>query len=247
MSKVQYPERLVPEHSFKGIVSNSLIRYQFVSGYAGGKNVLDVGCGAGYGSSFLSKYARHVTGIDRSTEAVTYAQEKYKEDNVTFAEMDAETFAFKDKFDIICCFEAIEHFDHPRQHLSQVARHLAQDGVYVVSTPNCFRTKSGSDNPYHRWEFNRRGLEGLLREFFEDVEVMGEYRLDSFMHFILQKADFLKLRQSLIPRSLRRGANKLLGSTSIEDMELHDLKIGKECAYKWTELVCVCKKPKHEL
>ena len=246
MPKSKYPERIVPENEVKGVISSSFIRYQFASKFCEDKNVLDVGCGAGYGAFFLSKYASNVIGIDRSFETVAYAKSKYKSDNLKYLEVDAEEISFREnKFGIICCFEAIEHFESPGKHLSKIADLLADEGLYIVSTPNCRKTRFGSDNPFHKWEFNRLGFENLLKDFFEEVDVFGEYRRNSFIHFLFQKIDFLKLRTKIIPNFIRKRANKFLMSTSIEDMEIEDLNIGKDCVYKWAELVCICKKPKN--
>lgn len=245
MSKIVYTERIVPEREPKGFVANHSARYHFAGQYCVNKKVLEIGSGAGYGAFFLSKQAESVVGIDISAEAVAYANNKYQNDNLIFIEMNAEEVAFEnEEFDVICCFEAIEHFDHPEKHLSRVVNLLADDGIYFVSTPNCKKTKSGSKNPYHKWEFDRVGFESLLREHFDEVEILGQYRLNSSIHFLLQKMDIFNLRTKILPDPIRKKTNRLLKTTSIEDASITDFAIGKDHECKWAEFVCICRKPK---
>ena len=49
-------------------------RYLFARELCAEKDILDVASGEGYGSSILAEVAHHVTGVDISEEAVTFAQ-----------------------------------------------------------------------------------------------------------------------------------------------------------------------------
>src|SRR5450631_1439685 len=51
--------------------------YQFLLQFVAGKDVLDVGCGTGYGSDYLASAARSVIGIDLSSRAVAFARKRY--------------------------------------------------------------------------------------------------------------------------------------------------------------------------
>ena len=78
------PERIVPDETEPGIVALHLKRYEFARPYCAGADVLDAGCGVGYGTAHLAEEARHVLGVDRSEEAIDYARGRYARANVEF-------------------------------------------------------------------------------------------------------------------------------------------------------------------
>ena len=51
-------------------------------------------------------------------------------------------------FDLVVCFNVIEHLDYPRRALDELARVLAADGLLLVSTPN--RSMHAPASPHHR-------------------------------------------------------------------------------------------------
>ena len=55
---VAYPERIVPDETPAGVVALHLKRYDFARRYCDGADVLDAGCGVGYGAAYLAEVAR---------------------------------------------------------------------------------------------------------------------------------------------------------------------------------------------
>jgi hypothetical protein len=58
------PERATPGMSDVATLSQHVMRYGWALGFVGGLHVLDLGCGAGFGSEVLSWGARSVHGFD---------------------------------------------------------------------------------------------------------------------------------------------------------------------------------------
>ena len=77
-------ERLVPGVSPADLEAEHMSRYHFIKNLVRGKKVLDIGCGAGYGSKILSETAAVVVGIDIDNDAITHAAENYGSDTVSF-------------------------------------------------------------------------------------------------------------------------------------------------------------------
>ena len=77
-------ERLIPGQVDVDLLNEHLARYAFAARLAQGKRVLDLGCGAGYGSAELAKTAHWVTGVDIAAEAVDYARAAYRLPNLRF-------------------------------------------------------------------------------------------------------------------------------------------------------------------
>src|SRR5437763_17041184 len=62
-------------------------RYFFARRFVTGRRVLDVACGEGYGSAFLSEVAPTVIGVDIDQATITHARASYAgRDNLTFLE-----------------------------------------------------------------------------------------------------------------------------------------------------------------
>src|SRR5205085_8353773 len=69
---MSHPERIVPDETSPGIVALHLKRYEFAAPLCRDADVLDAGCGVGYGSAFLAASARWVGGGVLGPYAVAY-------------------------------------------------------------------------------------------------------------------------------------------------------------------------------
>lgn len=245
MAENAYPERIIPSETEPGIVSLHLKRYDFALAYCKDKMVLDVASGVGYGSSYLGKAAKKVIGVEIDPVSLGHALLHYASENVSFQRMDAARLEFEDStFDTVCSFETIEHLQDIEKYLSEIVRVIKKDGIYLVSTPQVPKTTRHPKNPFHFIEFSRRDFEALLRKYFNQIEVYGQRRKQSWLHHLLQKLDILNLRSKLIPSFIVRQSAKALRTTPIAELNLDDILITQEKISMATELVVVCKHPK---
>ena len=67
-------ERLSLLQSATTTIYEHVARYSFLTQLVKGKRVLDVGCGVGFGSAFLSAFASEIVAIDVSDEAISDAK-----------------------------------------------------------------------------------------------------------------------------------------------------------------------------
>jgi len=101
--------------------------------------VLEVGCGAGDFSLYLSKQRSVVTAVDFSSKAIEIAKEKAKcqKIKVDFQIADAQFLPFKNNcFDLIFCCECLEHMIKPQLALNQFYRVLKPSGTLILTTEN---------------------------------------------------------------------------------------------------------------
>lgn len=232
----------MPARTSPGILALHLKRYEFARAWCESMEVLDAGCGVGYGSAHLADTAQKVVGLDRSAEALAHARSEYTRPNVEFVEGDLLALPFRDEsFDVVCAFEAIEHVDDQRRFLSEVARVLRAEGALFVSTPRVERTRRRPDNPFHQVELSRPDFEALLLERFGEVVLYGQRRLQTRRHRLAQRLDVLGLRRRL---PVLRGASRLLGTPPTVDVELDGIAIEPGRLDDASELVAVCRLPR---
>ena len=155
-----YSKRLLKEHR---------IRYSFAKKFVKNKIVVDVACGNGFGTYTLARSgAKFLYGIDNDKVAVSYAKQKYKDDNIKSIIGNAEKIPLRSNLaDIIVSFETIEHLKYPKKFLKETKRILKPNGILILSTPN--KETSYEDNPYHLKEYTLPELNSLLSDFSEKV------------------------------------------------------------------------------
>jgi ubiquinone/menaquinone biosynthesis C-methylase UbiE len=151
-------------------------RYRWAATAAADKEVLDAGCGVGYGSAMLADAgARSVVGIDVDHAAVADASSRYgNRDEVEFIQGDLRNLPFDDSsFDLVICFEAIEHVDHQDVALDELRRVLRDGGHLLLSSPN--RDVYPPGNPHHVHEYTPEELESALTRRFGVVDLWRQH------------------------------------------------------------------------
>jgi SAM-dependent methyltransferase len=167
-------ERIVPGQIDPDLWNEHFSRYAFAKRLARHKRVLDIGCGEGYGSCVLAQAAVSVTAVDISREAIEAARAKYVAPNLAYEQSSGTCIELPpSSFDLIVCFEVIEHLEDWPALLSEAKRLLAPGGQLVISTPNRLyyaeSRKLSGPNPYHVHEFDFAEFQQALSEHFSSV------------------------------------------------------------------------------
>ncbi len=149
------------------------VRYRFASAAVAGRRVLDAGCGVGWGSLLLHEAgAAAVTGVDRSDEALADAAGRAPA--VRFLRADLHALPFADSaFDLVTCFEVIEHVADPHRALDELHRVVTSTGVVLVSSPNPRVYRAG--NPFHVHELEPSELLAEVGKRFAHAEVWVQH------------------------------------------------------------------------
>jgi 2-polyprenyl-3-methyl-5-hydroxy-6-metoxy-1,4-benzoquinol methylase len=169
------PERFIPDQMGEGLVAaEHLGRYWWAAQFAEGRRVLDAGCGIGYGSNMLAQAgATEVTGVDIA-ESVIEAARPGAAPGVTLQAGDVAALDFPaESFDLVVCFEVIEHVEDTDGVLDELARVLAPGGLLLISSPNRERYVPG--NPHHRYEFTPEELRATLGRRFGEVRLLRQH------------------------------------------------------------------------
>lgn len=168
-------ERLEPRMAPGGLTHvEHVTRYRWVAPLAAGRDVLDAACGVGYGARVLGDAgARSVVGVDAFAAAIIEAREQARGD-IEFGIGDLRDLPFAaGRFDLVVCFEAIEHIVEQELVVSELKRVLRPGGILAMSTPlpNAIAVR----NPHHVGELEPRQLEQLLAGQFANVRVCWQH------------------------------------------------------------------------
>ncbi|HLA84812.1 MAG TPA: methyltransferase domain-containing protein [Thermoguttaceae bacterium] len=130
--------------------------------------VLDLGCGVGYGSTMLAEKAASgkVLALDVCPDAIRYAKRHYTMPNIEYLVADCLSIDLPDdQYDVVTCFELIEHLREAGPLLARASRWLKSEGTLVCSTPNEeVMPFDPSRFPYHCRHYASETFEALLRE-----------------------------------------------------------------------------------
>jgi ubiquinone/menaquinone biosynthesis C-methylase UbiE len=167
-------ERFVPEiWGGEFIEAEHIARYSLGAQVAAGRRVLDAGCGVGWGSGWLlNAGARQVVGVDIAELAIDNARQRVP--GARFARADLARLPLtSDTFDLVVCFEAIEHVADHETVLDELFRVLHPDGILMVSSPNPATYPPG--NPFHVHELEPEELVRSLRSRFANVALWTQH------------------------------------------------------------------------
>ena len=171
-------ERFIPGHGGTQLRYEHMHRYAMAQSLVEGCRVLDYGSGEGYGTATLASRAASVTGVDIDPAAIAHAQAKYETiPNITFETLADHRLPYSDgSFDVITCFEVIEHVPDPALVIEEIARLLSKDGLLLISTPNKaeYSDKNNYQNEYHLKEFYIEEFRDFLRQHFANVHFLGQ-------------------------------------------------------------------------
>lgn len=170
-------ERYIPSKMASDVEVEHWHRYKLVAGLVVGKRVLDIASGEGYGSSLLSRYAKAVTGVDISAEAVIHARQNYGAENLQFLEGSCAAIPLLDaSVDVVVSFETLEHHDQHEEMFREIKRVLVADGLCVISTPDriIYSERTGYSNPYHVKELTAEEFGTLIARHFRKNTLLGQ-------------------------------------------------------------------------
>ena len=166
-------------------MTEHLHRYALAMELIAGKKVLDIACGEGYGTNLMSKKAAHVTGIDVDHATIENARKKYTTANIVFTTGSVLKIpAQQNSFDVITCFETLEHISEQQDMLAELKRVLSPKGILLISTPDKknYSDKTGYKNPFHKKELYEQEFRKLVTGYFDNTCF---YRQSSFTGSII--------------------------------------------------------------
>ncbi|MDO8489357.1 MAG: class I SAM-dependent methyltransferase [Candidatus Omnitrophota bacterium] len=230
-------ERILLDKESSLMIARHFCAYKFAKKYVVAKEVLDIGCGEGYGSYYLSGFASKVTGVDYDKDVVAYAKGKYPKNNLDFLVMDVNNLgSLKREFDIICSFQNIEHIRDDLALLLSINKILKKGGSFICSTCNRLDASPGKDTPsnkFHVREYLIDEFRSLLNSAFAEVEIFGLKRTGR-LNF------YRRLKKTGLCNILPRRINPVV--KFFENVNTGDFTLDREKLDCALDFIAVCRK-----
>jgi len=176
-------------------------------------SVLDIGAGDG---AFLSEarkvFATSNLGIEPSIKAI----EKNDDSQVKIANIAIEDFKPNEKYDMVTCFQTIEHLNDPRQFISNMKNFLKPGGFMLISCHNrlsfvnrLLGEKSPIFDVEHLQVFTSQGIELLFQSLNLEIVYSKKYRNEYPLSYWLKIApigeklkNFVESRKNLFRKTI---------------------------------------------
>ncbi len=97
--------------------------------------ILEVGCGAGYGATYLEGRYGSYLGIDYAAELIDYANQFNNRPGATFETCDVEALGHDRQFDVVFMIGVLHHLENPALVLTQMRDVLKPGGWFVANEP----------------------------------------------------------------------------------------------------------------
>jgi len=165
-------EYFIPGKSGERIEADHIERYRFASRFAAGKSILDIACGVGYsGPKFIEAGALSYNGVDINEKLIDYAKKYYGSDLISYSVGDITTFNNNKMYDLITCYETIEHVKNYEAAIQNLHSLLKSGGMLFISSPNRIVTSPNAltindkpSNEFHTQEFILEELLSILND-----------------------------------------------------------------------------------
>lgn len=163
----------------------------------GCRTYMDYGSGIGSGGILFARNGLEVTLCDISTPLLEFAKRRFANRNLCANFIDLKTSRPSQTFDVVTCFEVLEHLRDPLATLREIHNDLREGGLLIVTAPFTLDEK----RPMHivhngrlidkfrgqgfhmRWDL-KDPLRGKVREPFFIMQKVTRLRLTNKMYEI---------------------------------------------------------------
>lgn len=145
------------------LIQTHLSRYAWAMWFCAGNEVVDIGCGSGYGTWLLSTVSSSVLGIDKCPEAIEEAVGNF---GCPFICTTLEQSDIGKQFDVVVCFEVLEHLPNLDVGMTAISDYMKDDGVALISLP-----LHQPSVYHHKRDFGYQQWKAMLSQYFNVGEV----------------------------------------------------------------------------
>jgi SAM-dependent methyltransferase len=180
-------------------------RYKWASGFAAGRTVLEVACGAGMGLGLLANSASSVIAGDIDAGNCEVARRTYQGDpRIKIRQFAAERIPYPGaSFDLAILLEALYYIPDADSFFTEARRVLRPGGLLLISTVNC-RWPGFNPSPFHARYLDADELRtSLIRHGFQVTMLAGFQDAGGPLGTIIGGVRWLAIALHLIPKTMR--------------------------------------------
>lgn len=134
-------------------------------------DVLEIGCGEGYGLDFIAKNTNSLTVIDKSKSVLDKIKRKHPNINTLHKNIPPLNNLKDNSFDVVISFQVIEHIKDATLFIEEIYRVLKPNGKAYLTTPNSKKTIAR--NPWHYKEYDYSEINDLIKNNFVNYIING--------------------------------------------------------------------------
>ncbi len=134
-------------------------------------DVLEIGCGEGYGIDLIIQKSKSLTVIDKSKHVLDKIKKRHNKIKVLHQNIPPLSHLKDNSFDFVISFQVIEHIKDSNLFLKEIYRVLKPNGKAYITTPNSKKTIAR--NPWHYKEYNYTEINDLFQNHFSNFRVNG--------------------------------------------------------------------------
>lgn len=154
-------------------------RKEMIARFKNSGALLDLGCSAGAFLELMRSESWKLHGVEMSAQAAKTAETRTGAHVFVGNVLDAQFPA--NSFDVITCFDVLEHLYEPTRVMSRVAEWLKPGGIFYVLVPNVDSAEArvfgsywhGLELPRHLFHYSPESLKALAESVgFEEVSLV---------------------------------------------------------------------------
>jgi len=190
--------------------------------------LLDAGCGEGYFLEYAEKYYK-TYGIDASEYCIKEAKQRTNHTKLSVGSVTRLDYD-NEYFDVVTCFDVLEHLDTPNIAIQESYRVLKSGGVFVIRVPNTHSigTKFKKDEWFGYRDKTHVSL--LSNEEWFELLQKNNFRILDIFYDGLWDTPYLK------------GIPKIVQDVFIKYPSLTLFWLGKKFSRRYGENLCVMAK-----
>ncbi len=156
----------------------SMARYKFIAKIlAGKKDVLEVGCGDGWGTNIVVREVGSIHCVDMDPVLIEECEDLKLDDRITFALHDLRKAPVTPARDAVYLLDVLEHLEKQDEDLflKNIAASITSDGVCIVGIPS-LESQEYASKPSRATHVNCKSgddLKQFLEKYFKNVFLFG--------------------------------------------------------------------------
>ncbi len=161
--------------------------------------VLDLGCGYADVLHLVPERITRYCGVDCNANNVARLQKKFPSHEFLCRDLDVDTIASDQKYDVVLLLAAIEHIYNQKHLLEQILANLKPEGKIIITTPtpwgdfvhrlaSKFKLLAGTADDRHIVIYNKKRFQIVSNDFHLKMETYRRFEIGSNQFVVFSRS-----------------------------------------------------------